>query len=531
MHQPYYKNPFTEKFELPWTRMHALKDYLGMVNILEDFPQIKATYNLVPSMLVQLEEYAREAKDTFQDHYRKNPEQLNPDEIAFIVRHFFSANEENLIKPYPRYHYLYNKKKSYPDAEISGWKEIFSAEELRDIQVWFDLCHFDEEYKQNDPAIRDLIKKGENFSELDKKVMEKKELELIKKIIPEYKRFSKSGQIEISTSPFYHPILPLLINPQEGKNSAPDLPDYDLNFSWEEDAISQLEMALNYMKNTFGETPRGIWPSEGSLSQEVIHILNDLGIQWTATDEINLSKSLGIEIKRNPQGVVDIPEKLYRPYTVSGTKTRIFFRDQKLSDLIGFEYQKWPSQEAAADLVKKIKSLPGRENQELVVPIILDGENPWEFYPHSGRDFLREWFTRIQEDPLLETVTFSEAAGVESGKLNYLEPGSWINGNFNIWIGHKEDIRAWQLLQSARDEVARFAKNNTGSRVKEVRDFLFAAEGSDWFWWFGKEHYTSEIDIFDNLFRLNLKKIYELTEVKIPEELLRPVPDILRSKK
>jgi len=510
--------------------MHALKNYFGMVNILKDFPRIKATFNLVPSMLVQLEEYCRGGQDIFQDHFRKEPEKLDSNEIAFIARHFFSANYENLIKPYARYNYLYDKKKANQNIDPSGWKNIFSAGELRDIQVWFDLAHFDEDYKQNDKVVKDLIKKGENFSEQDKNKIEEKELELINRIIPEYKRFSESGQIEISTSPFYHPILPLLIDPQEGKNSAPYLPDYDLKFNWKEDAISQLELALDYMKRIFGKVPKGIWPSEGSLSQEVIHILNEFGIKWTATDEINLSKSLKFEIKRNSQGIVDNPEKLYRPYTVSGMDICIFFRDRLLSDLIGFEYQKWPAKEAAIDLVKRIKAIPFTENQDVIVPLILDGENPWEYYSRSGRDFLEELFKLIQEDTILETITFSEATKMEAGHLKVLESGSWINGDFNIWIGDKEDLRAWKLLQSARNEVSNFIKNNSDPRVKEVRDLLFAAEGSDWFWWFGKEHYTSEIDVFDNLFRLNLQKIFELTEGKMPEDLLKPVSEILRKK-
>jgi alpha-amylase/alpha-mannosidase (GH57 family) len=170
------------------------------------------------------------------------------------------------------------------------------------------------------------------------------------------------------------------------------------------------------------------------------------------------------------------------------------------------------------------------KKKDIVIPIILDGENPWEYYPGSGRDFLREFFTKIQEDPSLETITFSQAAEMESGKLNYLEPGSWIGGNFNIWIGDKEDIRAWKLLQTTRDAVADLIKNSSDPRAKEIRELLFTAQGSDWFWWFGKEHYTSEIDIFDNLFRQNLQKIFELSGNQIPGGLLKPVSERLQKK-
>jgi alpha-amylase/alpha-mannosidase (GH57 family) len=527
MHQPVYKNPYTQKTELPWVRLHGLKDYYGMVALLEDFPRIKATYNLVPCLLTQLEGYCRGERDIFQDIFIKDAQSLQIEEINFLVRHFFSANSRNLIRPWPR----------YQDTGFTPWEKIFNTNELRDLQVWFQLCYFDEIYKTGDARIKELIKKGENFTETDKKQIEEVEMELLAKIIPGYKKFSDPGQIELSTTPFFHPILPLLVNPQEGRIANPALPEYDLHFNWREDAVFQLESALNYMEKTFGKRPRGIWPSEGSLSMEVLKILDHMKVQWTATDEINLSRSLGIPIDRDQQFILKNPGVLYKPYAVkdSGMNIKIFFRDRYLSDLIGFHYQQTPHEKAAADLVDRIKrsgmKVPG--DHEIVVPIILDGENAWEFYPNNGRDFLKEFFRLIIEDEALETVTFSEVLdmNIEPGVISRLSPGSWVNGNFDIWIGDEEDRTAWELLAQTKRAVEK-EEHQTGlseDQKKETREYISIAQGSDWFWWFGKDNYTPDMHIFDNLFRKNLQKVYDILGKDIPAAFATPIANHLRT--
>lgn len=535
MHQPFYQNPFTCKLELPWVRLHALKDYYGMVRILKDFPQIKATYNLVPSLLVQLEEYLKGHRDIFQEIFKKKAESLTPGEICFLTRHFFSANYDNLVKPFQRYEYLYNKHQTHKDPvrEIN-WRKIFTLNEIRDIQVWFPLCYFDEEYKENDERIRGLIRKRKNFTEKDKEIIEEVELELLRKIIPEYKKYADTGQIEISTTPFYHPILPLLLDPQLGRITNPGLPPYPLHFNWKEDAVSQLESALTYMEKIFGRRPEGIWPSEGSLSREVISIIDDLGIKWTATDEINLSKSLSVPIERDRNFTVKNPTVLYKPYVLEGGNTKIFFRDQHLSDLIGFHYQKMPCRKAAQDLIERIKAIGvsaykvNKKSAELVIPIILDGENAWEYYHKSGRDFLREFFRMVEKEETLETVTFSECLDMESGVIKHFSPGSWINGNFDIWIGDEEDRKGWQMIEEARNAFERRKSRLSEEQKQEILEYIYIAEGSDWFWWFGKENYTPDLHIFDHLLRKNLQKVYNLIGLSTPTELFTPVSSALK---
>jgi alpha-amylase/alpha-mannosidase (GH57 family) len=539
MHQPYYKNPYTGKMELPWVRLHALKDYYGMVRLLKDLPNTKVTFNLVPSLLIQLQDYLNGHRDLFQEIFKKDADSLEPGELRFLVRHFFSANHDHLIKPYPRYHHLFHKRQEHQDSkEGKEWRKIFSTAEIRDIQVWFNLCYFDEEYKEKDERIKGLIEKGENFSEEDKILIEEAELELMGKIIPEYKKFADTGLVEITTTPFYHPIMPLLLDPQQGRVANPGLPRYSLNFNWKEDAVAQMEAALTYMEKTFGKRPEGIWPSEGSLSTEVLGILENLGIKWTATDELNLSKSLSIPIDRDENFTVKNPKVLYKPYVLKDGQMKIFFRDNHLSDLIGFQYQKMPFQRAAEDLVQRIKAAGvfaekgKRTNREMVVPIILDGENAWEYYPNSGREFLREFFRLVEQDEILETVTFSECiepdSGVEPEVIEEFSSGSWINGNFDIWIGDHEDRKAWKLIESARNAYKRRESGLPEDKKKEIMEYIYIAEGSDWFWWFGKENYTPDLDIFDHLLRRNLQKVYDLLSISPPHRLFNPVSTILK---
>jgi len=524
MHQPFYRNPHSNSFDLPWLRLHALKDYFGMVNILGEFPGLHLTFNLVPSLLAGLELYNAGVTDPFQEIFRKPAAALNREESEFLVQHFFSIHYENHIKPFRRFDALYQKKMTHlAQPVIQDWLQIFSVAELRDLQVWFQLSYFDEFYKRSDPRVAALIAKGQSFSEKDKETVRKVEDEILSRIVPEYIKFQKNGQIEISTSPFFHPIMPLLLDPQEGRKANPSLPAYDLEFDWEDDLSAQLNDALALMERTFGRRPAGIWPSEGGLSERVISILARTGIAWTASDEHVLSRSLPRELERNPRFEISVPEALYVPYRLAGEPVTIFFRDQLLSDLIGFYYQKFPAADAAADLYRRIKGIASSSAERLTIPIILDGENAWEFYPCSGRDFLREFYGLLSRDADIETVTFSQALAGPGLELAKLRSGSWINGNFDIWIGDREDQRAWELLRDAKNALTA-AKNRLAPQpITACEELLHIAQGSDWFWWYGKENYTPDIAVFDNLFRQNLTKIYQILELPVPEALTRPI--------
>ncbi len=525
MHQPCYRNPYSGKFDLPWLRLHALKDYFGMVHILEEFPSLRLTFNLVPSLLAGLDGYLGGGSDVFGDLFRKPAASLAPDEVQFLVRHFFSIQHENHIKPFRRYEALYQKKMKRLAQQVDpDWQGVFSVPDLRDLQVWFQLAYFDEYYKAGDERVIALIRRGRDFSEGDKETCGAIEREILGRVIPEYKKFHERGQVELCTSPFYHPILPLLLDPQVGRDANPRLPSYDLDFNWEEDAWAQLQYGLGLAERTFGARPRGIWPPEGGLSEPTLRLLARAGIAWTASDEDILSRSLPRPLERDGRFMATDPAALYSPYSLAGLPIRIFFRDHLLSDLIGFYYQKFSATEAAADLLSRIKAISASCSQELTIPIILDGENAWEFYPRSGRDFLREFYRSICADPGIETVTFSEAAAGPARELGRLKCGSWINGNFDIWIGDPDDRRAWELLKGAHDAFCAARPAMDPLQAREVEELLHIAEGSDWFWWYGKENFTPDIDIFDQLFRLNLQKAYELLGRPVPDGLLHPIP-------
>jgi hypothetical protein len=278
------------------------------------------------------------------------------------------------------------------------------------------------------------------------------------------------------------------------------------------------------MERTFGVRPRGIWPSEGGISEPVVRLLDKAGISWTASDEEILSRSLPRPLERDSGFVATDPGAFYSPYHLPGSPLKLFFRDHLLSDLIGFYYQKFPAKEAAADLFRRVKAIAQAVPEELTVPIILDGENAWEFYARSGRDFLREFYRLVTQDAQIETVTFSAAAERPGRELAKLKCGSWINGNFDIWIGDADDQKAWELLKGARDAFSAEKQGLPPQLAGQIQELLHIAQGSDWFWWYGKENYTPDIDIFDNLFRLNLQKVYELLGKPAPVDLFTPIP-------
>jgi len=517
MHQPFYKDLVTGQYRLPWTRMHALKDYYGMAKILEEFPQIRQTFNLVPSMVVQVEEYASgEARDPFLACALKPAESLTTDEQSFILRNFFMAHPERLIRRYPRYGELYDAHRAQRSS--GDGRGVFGAQEFRDLQVLSQLAWFDEEYQDHDAEVQALVAKGRNFSVEDQAFIGRKEREICAAVIPEYRKLAASGQIEISTTPFYHPILPLLCDSDIAAFSHPGvaLPP---RFCYPDDARLQLQMARDYVERTFGVAPVGLWPSEGSVSDHVLDIAASVGFEWAATDNGVLDRTL-----RRAAG----PDVTYRPYCWSqqGRQMRMIFRDHLMSDLIGFVYSGMDSADAARDFIGRIhENCRGilDSGRDALVPIILDGENAWEYYYRNGRPFFRELYARIQNDPMMEAITVREAfERMPAEPLAHIFPGSWINANFDVWIGAEEDNRSWRLLLDARRAFDE-AKNVPEDRRALAREELFIAEGSDWNWWYGPEHETANAAEFDQIYREHLANVYRALGVSAPAELAHPI--------
>ena len=522
MHQPFYKDLVSGQYRLPWTRMHALKDYYGMARILEDFPEIRQTFNLVPSMIVQVEEYARgEALDPFLACALKPAETLTPNEQAFILRNFFMAHPVRMIQRYPRYGELFaahEARKNMPDA-----RGEFGPQDFRDLQVLSQLAWFDEEFQEHDPTIRELVAKGRNFTLEDQASMGRKQREICARVIPEYRKLAEAGQIEISTTPFYHPILPLLCDSDIASVSHPHIP-LPPRFSYPQDARLQLDMARDYIKKTFGVAPVGMWPSEGSVSDHVLEIAASAGFEWAATDNGVLDRTL-----RRPA----TPEITYRPYLWSqrGKEIQMIFRDHLLSDLIGFVYSGMGAAESAQDFLGRIHqncSSLLSSGRDALVPVILDGENAWEYYDRNGRPFFRELYTRIRNDRAMEAVTVSEALKrMAPEPLTHIFPGSWINANFDVWIGAEEDNTSWRLLLDAR-EALETAQNITPDRRRRALEEILIAEGSDWNWWYGPEHETANAIEFDQIYREHLANVYRSLGLATPPELSHPIVKIDR---
>jgi len=501
--------------------MHALKDYYGMVKILEEFPEIRQTFNLVPSMMVQVEEYAKgEANDPFLNIALKPAESLTREEQSFILRNFFMANPGRMIYRYPRYGELFTAHQAQKD--VTGGRTSFGPQEFRDLQVLSQVAWFDEEFQENDAEVRGLIAKGRNFSVEDQALMGRKQREILALVIPQYRKLAATGQIEISTTPFYHPILPLLCDSDIAQVSHPHV-HLPPRFRYPDDARLQLQRARDYVEQTFGVAPMGLWPSEGSVSDEALGIAAEVGFGWAATDNGVLERTLN-------RGAS--PDVTYRPYKWfrDGRGIGMIFRDHLMSDLIGFVYSGMESAAAARDFLRRIHdNCAGilASGRDAMVPIILDGENAWEYYDRNGRPFFRALYSGIQADPSMEAITVREAfLKMPPEPLLNIFPGSWINANFDVWIGAEEDNKAWRLLSDARR--AYDVATAPGCIVPEEQralamEEIMIAEGSDWNWWYGPEHHSDNREEFDQIYREHLANVYRALGLPTPPELSQSI--------
>lgn len=530
-HQPFYKDLVTGEYRLPWVRLHALKDYYGMVKLLEEFPGVHQTFNLVPSLITQIQDYAAgTAHDPFLRVAARPAKDLTSDERRFALQHLFQANAEHLIGRYPRYAELWDRFQG-GGASPARAERYFQPQDFTDLQVLSQIAWFDEFFLL-EPEIAELVRKGRGYSLDDQNFVIERQRELIANVLPAHADAAKQGRIEISTSPFYHPILPLVCDTNAGAVSTPGLPLPQNRFRHSEDAREQLQRGLDLHEKVFGLRPRGVWPSEGSLSEEVLAIASELGVQWMATDEGVLSRTLGMSFMRDARGRVPdaAAEKLYAIHRYENQQTRmhLLFRDHAISDLIGFVYSGMPPNDAASHLIQNIKESAQPiliKGQDAVIAIILDGENAWEYYPQSGREFLRRFYDALQKDRAIEAVTFSEA--IERHRsfntLHSLTPGSWIHANFNVWIGAPEDNKSWDYLYHARNFYSQSSQSCSEEQRKLALEELFIAEGSDWNWWYGPEHHSSNDREFDELYRKHLSNVYQALGATPPDYLAQPI--------
>lgn len=536
-HQPLYleRDQKEEHYRFPWVRFHAIRDYYPMAALVAQYPNVHLTINLVPSLISQIEGYVeRRAVDRALDLTRKPADKLTTEEREEILSTFFEASWHNQIYLYPHYRELFERR-------LSG--KPFSMQDLADLQMWFNLAWFAPEFLDGIVQLHDgtrvdvhrFVQKGKDFTASEIKSMVEAQYAIMRNVVPIHRALQEAGQIEVSTTPFYHPILPLL---HDTNVATIDRPGTGLpkRFQAPEDAQAQVNRAVDFYQKRFLRKPVGMWPAEGAVGQSIIDYFVRAGMKWIASDQGVLEKSGQYGYR------VDDPNVLCQPYRSEGQKggVSIFFRDHRLSDAIGFKYQSYPDQEQAArEFVTDLKTrLAGKVSDPAnrVVTVILDGENAWSSYPKSGRPFLHALYKTLGEDPEIKTVTFGEyldgnsaralsAHAVESQeKVFNLFTASWIDEqgsapgvDLGTWIGESEENAAWDLLRSVREKL--IATKGTPASQADAYEALYAAEGSDWFWWFGDDQESGFDDVFDDLFRGHLREVYRVLGKKPPVKL------------
>lgn len=524
-HQPLYADPLDGGMLLPWVRLHAVKDYWGMGRLIQE-AGAPVNVNWVPCLIEQLERYLKGERDRHLELSAKPAVELTHEEAAFILDNFFSCNPATMIYPFPRYRWLLSKRRRGRIEAVRAVRE-FSVQELRDLQVWWNLVWLHPLARDELEPAGSIFKKGAAFTEAEKQALLNLHVQLMGQILPLYRQLWQQDIIEITASPFFHPILPLLCDMESAREA---LPKVGLPSNWRrlpEDARTQLREARASLAGTFGKAPEGLWPSEGSVSGDVLDLAAEAGFRYAATDEGILAATLRKPV-RTTGGKV-IPELLYKPYRFNRGKgdVAVFFRDRELSDAIGFHYQHMPEATAAKDLIERLKYVAGASPEGAIVSIILDGENAWEHYPRQGVEFVRCLYRGLLEEHILEPLTFSRylAAQPPPERIQRIFAGSWIDRNFAVWIGAPEDRMAWEELFRAREAVTSRPPGEAADVGRALRH-IYAAEGSDWFWWFGPDHVSLNNAAFDLLFRKHLQAAYRAAGLEAPGSLSTPISKI-----
>ncbi len=539
-HQPrYYKDPQTSTYTKPWVRCHATKDYYDMAAMLKNYPKVKATFNLTPSLIFQLQDLIAGAKDQYWTLAEKPAASLTVEEKTFLLKRFFDTNWDHVISRYPRYKELLTKRGSDDaDATVQRALPTFTEQDFRDLQVWFNLAWFDPDFLAEEP-LASLVTKGKDFAEADKTILFNKALEVLKMVLPVHKELQDAGQIEVTFTPYTHPILPLLYDTNLAKIGMPDakLPE---RFSFPNDAIAQVQKGAAKYKELFGRDPRGMWPAEGAVSQEIVKMVSDAGVQWMASGEQVLARSLSLDgFTRNSKDVVQEADQLYRPYYVQqadGRPVGMVFRDLLISDKVGFTYSGTPGQEAAADFMQRLRDIQARLKEEQatgphLVTVLLDGENAWEYYDNDGKAFLNALYQQLSEAKDVVTITPSDYLKKfpEQRKIEKLWAGCWFTPDFSTWIGEDEENQAWNYLLKARMMLVNRKSTVSEKQYNDAMELMYFAEGSDWFWWYGSDQSTADERAFDNMYRQTLIDIYRTMAEEAPDYLYAPIMPPLAS--
>jgi alpha-amylase/alpha-mannosidase (GH57 family) len=527
MHQPQYSEPMGGMYQLPWTYLHAIKDYVDMVWHLESVPVLKAVVNFAPTLLEQLDDYDQQIKGRFKGTGRlkdpllialDSPVQPNhPEERMSLISACLRANDEKLFQPFPHFAKL---------AEIARWImedheriSYINDQFIIDLLVWYHLVWMGESVRRSDVRIQALMKKGRLYTFHDRRQLMMVIGELLDDLIPRYKRLAESGRVELSVTPYAHPIVPLLIDINSTLEAMPDapLPENTKYPGGRERSHWHMEEGLRIFEHHFGFRPKGCWPSEGAVSTETLKLVSQHGFEWAATGE---------NVLRNSFTLSDMADaSIHKPYKLPGASPAVFYRDDGLSDMIGFTYTKWGAEDAVNDFIHHLMNIKQdtQDDEDRVVSVILDGENAWEYYSYNGYYFLQALYQRLSEHPDIELTTFSDAlrSGVKPATLPKMMGGSWVYGTYSTWIGDQDKNRGWDLLCEAKkvfDKTIATTDFDEDTMVALERQ-LAICEGSDWFWWFGDYNSADSVSDFERLYRLHLSNLYQMLGVETPESL------------
>ena len=494
MHQPDYRNS-DGIMQMPWVFLHAIKDYYDMPWMLSRHANIKATFNITSPLIQQLKLYAHEPQksDKFLALWLKNVTELEEHERKWLIKLCKTAQFETMVKPLARYRELFTQSH-------------FTNAELREIEVLFILSWCGVYLKQNNETVKSLIKKARGYTQEDKIELLQTLTAFSTIIFDFYKELQQQKRITISTTPFYHPILPLLIDMHSAKEANPTTQIPQNALSLKDDALIHIQKAKALFKETFGFDAQGMWPAEGAVDAHSVALLQKEAISWIATDEAILYKSLNDTTKENIYALYDYKEM------------KMVFRDHYLSDLIGFKYRYEEPQNAVNHFISELQKIEN-SNANALVCVILDGENAWEFYKNNGFDFFEALYSGLQTQPWCTTLTMDEVSNMQAKPLEYLAPGSWINGSFDTWVGEKQKTKAWELLFVTKKAYEENVAHLTKAKKAQITEFFLKAESSDWYWWFGSDHYSDYMQEFDTLFRNQLISIYNLMDILPPSDL------------
>ncbi|MFZ5503025.1 MAG: glycoside hydrolase [Pseudomonadota bacterium] len=535
MHQPDYRDYASGDFLLPWTYLHAIKDYTDMAYHLEQHPKIHAVVNFVPILLDQLEDY----RDQFASGKLRDPllrllahsdiDNLSGEERQLAFDSCFRSNHTQMIDPYPPYKRLLQMFELL-QGENANALAYLSGQYLSDVLTWYHLAWCGESVHRGEPLVKALMSKGEGFTNQDRQQLLVLIGQLVSGIIPRYRKLAETGQIEISTTPHYHPLAPLLIDLKSAQEAMPDapLPQVEKYPGGAERVAKHVRKAKKSHTLRFGETPAGIWPAEGSISDDTLGVIAAEGCRWIASGQTVLVNSL----KHAQQDPGAPMQYLYHPYLFDKGKGKLkcFFRDDHLSDLIGFEYSRWNGRDAAKHFVAQINDIAthSSDHEAAIVSVILDGENAWEHYPYNGYYFLDDLYSELENHLHIHTTTYQDHLNhlTDVPKvLPKLVSGSWVYGNFATWIGSKDKNRAWDLLCIAKQSYDTVMASGNLSKAEQAaaEEQLCSCESSDWFWWFGDYNSANAVASFDRLFRHNLRELYRLLKLPAPHNLSEPI--------